>query len=172
MAVKQTRDLSYAAVRRHRSVQPQGLVWVGRRRPKWARGDQDYVDDHIWQLPQGGIDKGERARDAAFRELWEETGVSERHAAGGGARLAQLRAAARLLGVALKGKYRGQRLRWFAMRFTGEEDEIDIAPKGRHKAEFDDWRWRRRRSCRTWPCPSSGRSMRRRGAHSRLVRRR
>jgi putative (di)nucleoside polyphosphate hydrolase len=46
-----------------------------------------------------------------------------------------------LMGIALKGKYAGQRLRWFAMRFCGDEDEIDIEPKGRMKAEFDDWRW-------------------------------
>ena len=46
-----------------------------------------------------------------------------------------------LLGIALKGSYRGQRQKWFAMRFTGREAEIDIAPRGGHKAEFDDWRW-------------------------------
>jgi putative (di)nucleoside polyphosphate hydrolase len=43
-------------------------------------------------------------------------------------------------GIALKGRYRGQRQRWFAMRFTGEDAEIDIAPR-RHKPEFDAWRW-------------------------------
>jgi putative (di)nucleoside polyphosphate hydrolase len=46
-----------------------------------------------------------------------------------------------LLGIALKGRYRGQRQKWFAMRFTGKESEIDIAPRGGHKAEFDAWRW-------------------------------
>ena len=46
-----------------------------------------------------------------------------------------------LMGIALKGKYAGQKLRWFAMRFEGSDDEIDIVAKGAMKAEFDDWRW-------------------------------
>jgi len=46
-----------------------------------------------------------------------------------------------LMGIALKGRYRGQRQKWFAMRFTGPEQEIDVAPRGRHKAEFEAWRW-------------------------------
>jgi putative (di)nucleoside polyphosphate hydrolase len=114
-----------------------GLVWVGRRRPKWA-GD---AMDCIWQMPQGGIVSGEAERAAALRELEEETGV----------RSVELLAEAptwltydlpdELLGIALKGRYRGQRQKWFAMRFIGDEDEIDIAPRGGHKAEFDDWRW-------------------------------
>jgi putative (di)nucleoside polyphosphate hydrolase len=118
-----------------------GQVWVGRRRPKWARASQPYVDGYIWQPPQGGIDKGELARDAAFRELHEETGVT--HAA----LLAELpgwlsfRLPHDLMGVALKGKFGGQRLRWFAMRLDGNEDEIDLQPKGRAKREFDAWRW-------------------------------
>ena len=64
-----------------------GLVWVGRRRPKWA-GDESAF---IWQMPQGGIAAGEDARAAALRELEEETGVTQRRVAGGGAGLAQLR---------------------------------------------------------------------------------
>jgi putative (di)nucleoside polyphosphate hydrolase len=114
-----------------------GLVWVGRRRPKWACE----TSGHIWQMPQGGIMPGEREQDAALRELEEETG----------ARSVILLAEApdwltydlpnELLGVALKGRYRGQRQKWFAMQFTGEESEIDISPRGGHKAEFDAWRW-------------------------------
>jgi putative (di)nucleoside polyphosphate hydrolase len=46
-----------------------------------------------------------------------------------------------LIGIALKGRYRGQRQKWFAMRFTGLDEEIDVAPRGRHKAEFETWRW-------------------------------
>jgi putative (di)nucleoside polyphosphate hydrolase len=46
-----------------------------------------------------------------------------------------------LLGIALKGRYRGQRQKWFAMRFLGADGEIDISARDGHKAEFDDWRW-------------------------------
>jgi len=118
-----------------------GRVWVGRRRPKWAHYRRDYIADHIWQPPQGGIDKGERARDTAFRELEEETGVTNALLVGEIPGWLSYELPADLLGVALKGKFGGQRLRWFAMRFCGSDDEIDIAPKGNGKAEFDDWRW-------------------------------
>jgi putative (di)nucleoside polyphosphate hydrolase len=114
-----------------------GLVWVGRRRPKWA-GD---AAGHIWQMPQGGISPGEAERAAALRELEEETGV----------RSVEILAEApgwftydlpdELLGIALKGRYRGQRQKWFAMRFLGADGEIDISARDGHKAEFDDWRW-------------------------------
>jgi putative (di)nucleoside polyphosphate hydrolase len=114
-----------------------GLVWVGRRRPKWA-GDRAA---HIWQMPQGGIIVGEDEHEAALRELEEETAV----------RSVELLAEARgwltydlpdaLIGVALKGRYRGQRQKWFAMRFRGRDSEIDIGPRGGRKAEFDAWRW-------------------------------
>jgi putative (di)nucleoside polyphosphate hydrolase len=119
----------------------QGQIWVGRRRPKWARGHQDYIDDHIWQLPQGGIDKGERPRNAAFRELWEETGITSATILAEMPGWLSYELPRDLLGIALKGRFGGQRLRWFAMSFEGDDAEIDIEPKGRLKAEFDAWRW-------------------------------
>jgi putative (di)nucleoside polyphosphate hydrolase len=119
----------------------QGRVWVGRRRPKWAHRQQGYVDGPIWQLPQGGIDKGEHARDAAFRELWEETGVTSATLLAEIPGWLSYELPRDLIGIALKGRFSGQRLRWFAMRFSGNDDEIDIAPKGRMKPEFDAWRW-------------------------------
>jgi len=113
---------------------PQGLVWVGRRRPKWA-------SNHVWQLPQGGIEPSEPSREAAFRELWEETGVRNASLLAEIPGWLSYELPRDLLGVALKGKYGGQRLRWYAMRFEGGDEEIDIGRKGAMKPEFDAWRW-------------------------------
>ncbi|MDX2258621.1 MAG: RNA pyrophosphohydrolase [Hyphomicrobiaceae bacterium] len=114
-----------------------GQVWVGRRRPKWI-GDRSA---HIWQMPQGGIDKGETPRAAAIRELAEETGVTNVELLGEIRRWLSYDLPQELVGVALKGRFRGQRQRWFAMRFLGQDKEIDISGTSGHKAEFDAWRW-------------------------------
>jgi len=120
----------------------QGLVWVGRRCPKWARNtSQSHVRDHTWQFPQGGIEPREPSREAAFRELWEETGVRSASLIDEIPGWLTYELPLDLLGVALKGKYGGQRLRWYAMRFEGPDDEIDIGGKGCMKSEFDAWQW-------------------------------
>jgi putative (di)nucleoside polyphosphate hydrolase len=119
----------------------QGLVWVGRHRPKWAAQRESYVGDAVWQLPQGGIEPREPSREAAFRELREETGVGSATLIGEIPGWLTYELPAELLGIALKGKYAGHRLRWYAMRFEGDDSEIDIGPKGALKPEFDDWRW-------------------------------
>jgi putative (di)nucleoside polyphosphate hydrolase len=118
-----------------------GLVWTGRR---IAEGNTEYDGSpQLWQMPQGGIDDDEVPYAAALRELYEETGM----------RTVELLAEApdwidydlpeHLLGIGLKGKYRGQRQRWFALRFTGSETEISInPPPGGHQAEFDAWEWK------------------------------
>lgn len=120
-----------------------GLVWVGRHRPKWASRPQSYVKDHVWQLPQGGIQPLEPSREAAFRELWEETGVRNATLVGEIPGWLTYELPPDLVGIALKGKYAGHRLRWYALRFDGNDSEIDIRPKARGdlKPEFDDWRW-------------------------------
>lgn len=118
----------------------QGLAFVGRRRGK---GDFDtVVSPYLWQMPQGGIDEGEDPYDAALRELYEETNVRS---------VTLLAEAPRWLSYDLppesnkrwSGKYAGQSQRWFAMRFTGDDSEIDIRHPagGAHKPEFDAWRW-------------------------------
>jgi putative (di)nucleoside polyphosphate hydrolase len=121
-----------------------GLVFIGRRKPEEDPEDSS-ERGAPWQMPQGGIDKGESPLETAHRELFEETSI----------RSVELLAEAPgwiyydlpddALGIALKGKYRGQRQRWFAFRFTGDESEINVtAPgQGAHPAEFDQWRWER-----------------------------
>ena len=125
-------------------INRRGLVWVGRRRPKWA-GDRSA---HIWQMPQGGIAPARPRAAAALRELEEETGVISVEMLAEAPGWFTYELPEQLLGIALKGRYRGQRQKWFAMRFIGDEREIDIAPRGGHKAEFDAWRWAPVSECR------------------------
>ena len=114
-----------------------GKVWIGRRKPKWS-GDHAA---HIWQMPQGGIEKFEPPRMAALRELREETGVSSVEVLAEHPDWLTYELPDSLLGIALKGRYRGQRQKWFAMRFTGDDGEIDISARDGLKAEFESWRW-------------------------------
>ncbi|MBY3051862.1 MULTISPECIES: RNA pyrophosphohydrolase [Rhizobium] len=118
-----------------------GLVWAGRR---ISDGNSEYDGSpQLWQMPQGGIDKGEDPLDAAYRELYEETGI----------KTVTLLAEARdwinydlppaLIGIGLRGKFRGQTQRWFAFRFDGDDSEIAInPPPGGHEPEFDAWEWK------------------------------
>ena len=114
-----------------------GLAWVGRRVPKWE-GDGG---QHLWQMPQGGIDKGESPRDAALRELDEEIGTRRVEILAESKQWLSYDLPAEALGVAFKGKYRGQTLKWFAMRFEGSDADFDISERKGHKVEFDAWRW-------------------------------
>ena len=110
-----------------------GFVWVGNRIQAVDLGA------HTWQMPQGGIDKGEDARTAAFRELKEETGVDKAEIIGEIDDWLTYDLPPELVGHALKGKYRGQKQRWFAMRFLGHDRDVDIAA---HKhQEFSEWAW-------------------------------
>jgi putative (di)nucleoside polyphosphate hydrolase len=114
-----------------------GRVWIGRRQPKWLGAGAG----PIWQMPQGGIGRGEAAEDAALRELYEETGITSVEIVDEIDGWLTYELPDELLGVALKGRYRGQKQRWYAMRFTGRDTEIDIRPAKGQKAEFDSWRW-------------------------------
>ncbi len=119
-----------------------GKVFVGRRK---SEGDSEdsAVRGAPWQMPQGGIDKGEAPLVAARRELFEETSITSAELLTEVPAWIYYDLPDELLGVALRGKYRGQRQRWFAFLFTGEESEIDVAQPGggSFKAEFDAWRW-------------------------------
>jgi putative (di)nucleoside polyphosphate hydrolase len=108
-----------------------GRVFVGQRLDSTLEA---------WQMPQGGIDPGEEALEAAYRELWEETGVARAHV--------ELVASAQeelaydlpedLVGKVWQGKWRGQRQRWFLFRFTGADGDVNIATA---EPEFRAWRW-------------------------------
>ena len=116
-----------------------GEVFIGRR-----DGGPEHTDaTHIWQMPQGGIDEGEDAYAAALRELYEETNIRSVKKLGTVKGWLIYDIPAHLLGKAWKGHYRGQKQKWFALLFTGDDREIDVhAPGGgKHKPEFIDWRW-------------------------------
>lgn len=115
----------------------QGNVWAGRR-----IANNETAGEFRWQFPQGGIDKGEDPLEAAKRELFEETGIKSIRLLGEVADWLRYDLPDDLLGMALKGKYRGQQQRWFAFRFEGDESEINIdhPPDGSHR-EFDKWEW-------------------------------
>ena len=115
-----------------------GFVWVGRRM-QVDKGDDEGAGSW-WQMPQGGVDKGEDGASAALRELQEETGIKSAEIIEEAPATYKYDLPDHLIGVAWKGKFRGQEQRWFAVRFTGDDSEVDISGIG-HAAEFDEWRW-------------------------------
>jgi putative (di)nucleoside polyphosphate hydrolase len=120
----------------------EGLVWAGRRIVE-AEGEMA-GSSQLWQMPQGGIDKGEEPLPAALRELYEETGMRSVSLLAEAPDWIAYDLPPELVGVAFKGKYRGQTQKWFAFRFTGQESEIAInPPPGGHEAEFDAWAWKK-----------------------------
>lgn len=112
-------------------VNPRGLIFGGRR-----------IDNptDAWQMPQGGIDEGESPREAALREMGEEIGLPpeavtiEAETAG----WITYDLPAEMVGQIWKGRFGGQRQKWFLMRYDGPDSAIDIATA---HAEFDQWRW-------------------------------
>ncbi|WP_461476527.1 RNA pyrophosphohydrolase [Pararhodobacter aggregans] len=112
-------------------IDDRGLIFAARR-----------LDSPVpaWQMPQGGIDEGEDPRAAALRELQEETGVAPA--------LVQVLAETpdwlaydlppELLGKMWKGRYRGQKQKWYLLRFLGRDDQIDLEQE---HPEFSEWRW-------------------------------
>ena len=114
---------------------PAGLVLVARR----ADLPNAEAPAGGWQLPQGGIDEGENPREAVLRELAEEIGTDRAEVIDEHDEWLAYDLPAELIGVALRGKYRGQRQRWFALRFLGTDNDIrlDLDPR----PEFDAWRW-------------------------------
>ena len=93
---------------------------------------------HFWQMPQGGVDEGEDFLRAAFRELKEETSIKSVELIKELDGTITYELPDRLIGIIWKGKYRGQKQKWFLMRFTGEDNEININTQN---PEFLDWKW-------------------------------
>ena len=93
---------------------------------------------NLWQMPQGGIDKNEDFFQAACRELKEETGVESTKLLKEIDNLYSYELPQNLIGKIWKGKYRGQKQKWFVMKFIGSENEINIKTKN---AEFKEWKW-------------------------------
>ena len=93
---------------------------------------------NFWQMPQGGVDTGEDFLKAAYRELEEETSIKNVELIKELDGTITYELPDRLLGIIWKGKYRGQKQKWFLMRFTGAEQEINIKTKN---PEFLDWKW-------------------------------
>ncbi len=110
-------------------LNPQGRVFVGRR-----------IDtkEEAWQMPQGGIDKGEEPVQAAFRELEEEVGTAAAELLLESRGWFSYDLPRRIAGRLGRGRYRGQTQKWFALRFTGTDQ--DINPATAHP-EFDAWEW-------------------------------
>ena len=91
-----------------------------------------------WQMPQGGVDEGEDYITAMKRELLEETSIQNIEIIKEIDKIYQYELPENLVGIIWKGKYRGQKQKWFITRFLGEEKEINLNTK---HAEFIDWKW-------------------------------
>ena len=92
----------------------------------------------FWQMPQGGVDAGENFLKAAYRELEEETSIKSVELIKELDGMITYELPEHLLGIIWKGKYRGQKQKWFLMRFNGDDKEINI---NTHYPEFLDWKW-------------------------------
>jgi putative (di)nucleoside polyphosphate hydrolase len=138
MSMTRFEDLPYRPCVGTAVINRAGLVFIGRR----VDGPEHVDATHVWQMPQGGIDAGEDPWKAALRELHEETNIRSVERLGEIPGWLTYDIPREIVGQAWKGKYRGQKQRWFALRFTGDESEIDIAnPGGGHDPEFAEWRW-------------------------------
>lgn len=109
---------------------PEGKVFVAQRLDNPGK---------YWQMPQGGIDKGEKPRQALLRELAEEIGTDKCEIMAKGSGWFVYDLPDELIGVVWRGKYRGQKQKWFALKFMGSDADIDLDAVGH--PEFSHWKW-------------------------------
>ena len=113
----------------------QNQVFVGKRKDN--PGDR-------WQMPQGGVDKGESYINAMKRELFEETSIKNIKILKEVDRIYEYELPNNLVGIIWKGKFRGQKQKWFITKFLGEDSEINLNTKN---PEFIDWKWIEPKNC-------------------------
>ena len=118
----QYEDLPYRPCAGLCVINRKGLVFIGRR----TDGPEHIDETHVWQMPQGGIDEGEKPYPAALRELYEETSIKSVEKLGEIRDWLTYDIPKKIGSKAWKGKYRGQKQKWYALRFTGKDSEIDI----------------------------------------------
>jgi len=140
MKTKKIDDLPYRPCVGIALFNREGLVWTGCRSDKDAEGEGE---GHWWQMPQGGLDDGEDPYEAALRELYEETSIKHASLIREASDWLTYDLPPELVGKSWGGRYRGQKQKWFALRFEGKESEIDVLHPGggKHKPEFSRWRW-------------------------------
>ena len=114
-----------------------GIILLNKKNKVFVAKRIDNPKD-FWQMPQGGVDEGENFLKAAYRELKEETSIKNIELIKEIDGTLTYELPNHLLGIIWKGKYRGQKQKWFLMRFIGEDKEIDIKTKN---PEFLDWKW-------------------------------
>ncbi|MDG2187538.1 MAG: RNA pyrophosphohydrolase [Hyphomicrobiales bacterium] len=115
-------------------------VWLGKRINKTA-----YQTDHLWQMPQGGIDPGENPEKAVFREVYEETGLKKLKIISISSHWYRYEIPKIILNN-MKGNYIGQTQKWFLLHHTGEDAEVNLIPDNNSdlNQEFTDWKWESR----------------------------
>jgi putative (di)nucleoside polyphosphate hydrolase len=136
--LKDYKKLPYRACVGIMLINAKGRVFVGRR----LSGPEHIDSIHSWQMPQGGVDEDEDTYKAALRELFEETSVKSVKKLGASRGWLKYDIPRAIVGEAWKGKFRGQKQKWYALHFTGKDSEINVLnPGDGHKPEFAEWRW-------------------------------